>query len=196
MSFVRVCLYCRQRISLLVSNKLHHDIKNLGATFHSQMGCIVLLKVMICTSLGGTMYFLRYSVVALMFEWTPCLWCCAGQPNLHSPSNIRSVKYYFFFYFLVFFHTSLIIFVDPHPPWNSCYQVWELVVIEARLVWHFNFFWLFSQTLFLFLFCSNTAIVKHVWPHLLSIHTLLEILVLVLRRQKSENSVMIWVVRL
>ena len=49
------------------------------------------------------MYFLRYSVVALMFEWTPCLWCCAGQPNLHSPSNIGSVKYYFFCTFCFFF---------------------------------------------------------------------------------------------
>ena len=49
------------------------------------------------------MYFLRYSVVALMFEWTPCLWCCAGQPNLHSPSNIGSVKYYFFCTFWFFF---------------------------------------------------------------------------------------------
>ena len=68
-----------------------------------QMGCIVLLKVMICTSLGVAMYFLRYSVVALMFEWTPCLWCYAGQPNLHSPSNIGSVKYYFFCTFCFFF---------------------------------------------------------------------------------------------
>ena len=33
------------------------------------------------------------------------------------------------------------------------------------------------------------------WPHLLSIHTFLEILALVLRRQNSENSVMICVVR-
>ena len=27
---------------------------------------------------------------------------------------------------------------NPHPPWDSCYQVWELAVIEATLVWHFH----------------------------------------------------------
>ena len=128
-----------------------------GATFHFQMGCIVLLKVMICTSLGAAMYFLRYSVVALMFEWTPCLWCCAGQPNLHSPSNIGSVKYYFFCTF--FSHTSPILFVDPGH--HGCYQVWELAVIEATLVWHFHFFCYFLSHFLLFLLCSNTASVKH-----------------------------------
>ena len=108
-----------------------------GATFHFQMGCIVLLKVMICTSLGAAVYFLRYSVVALMFEWTPCLWCCAGQPNLHSPSNIGSVKYYFLLYFF-----SHLLFVDPghhgfHQVWISC--DWSNTSLT------FSFFWLFSQ---------------------------------------------------
>ena len=26
-----------------------------------------------------------------MFEWTPCVWCSTGQPNIHSPSRIRSI---------------------------------------------------------------------------------------------------------
>ena len=111
-----------------------------GATFHFQMGCIVLLKVMICTSLGAAMYFLRYSVVALMFEWTPCLWCCAGQPNLHSPSNIGSVKYYFFLYFFSHF-TNIIC---------GSRSSWLLSGLRISCDWSntgltFSFFWLFSQ---------------------------------------------------
>ena len=125
------------------------------------MGCIVLLKVMICTSLGATMYFLRYSVVALMFEWTPCLWCCAGQPNLHSPSNIGSVKYYFFCTFCFFFTLHRyylwirVIMADPTLFQSTPSLRFLLSGLRISCDWSNNgltnsFFWLFSQPFYSF----------------------------------------------
>ena len=86
---------------------LYDNSSSFGDISHFLRACILLLKVMVCTSLGTALYFLRNSVVAtnvwvdplcdvnratqsplsLLFEWTPCLWCYAGQPNLHSPSR-------------------------------------------------------------------------------------------------------------
>ena len=141
------------------------------------MGCIVLLKVMICTSLGVAMYFLRYSVVALMFEWTPCLWWCAGQPNLHSPSNIGSEKYYFFCTFCFFstlhrYYLWIRVFMaDPTlfqstPSLRFLLSGWELAVIEATLLWHFHFFLVIFSAIFFFFYSAPILLVWNIFCHL------------------------------
>ena len=99
-----------------------------------------------------TCYFLQCCQTRFICEWTPCLGCDAGQPNLHSPS-ILIINFSLIFLVVLLEHfCDIILFLAVFPQHIFIMFIFFLVV----LLEHFN-------AIFLFFGCVSSTHLYHVY---------------------------------